>query len=80
MKLLRRERMWHTKTYLISRKLNSEKEALEKEIIEINKENVTKEENRVVINNEMKIYEEKLLKLNNKKVEEKIIQTDANKE
>ena len=57
--------------------LNLENKTLEKEIIEIQKENVSKEENLEAIKLEMKVYEEKLLKLEEKKAEEKNVQTDV---
>ena len=57
--------------------LNSEKETLEKEIIEIQKENVLKEENLEAIKLEMNTCKDKLLKLEEKEVEEKNVQTDV---
>ena len=54
-----------------------DKETLEREVVEIQKENILKEENLKTIMNEMKFLEEKHSKNKEKKVEEKNSQTDA---
>ena len=59
-------------------KLNAEKETLEKDIIELSKENISKEEILLAIKVEMKMLQDKLLKIKETNVgfDDKNVQTD----